>query len=277
MASNNLSDVSILVVGFDGYIDVWNIFFSLLEKYWPQRPKTYLATSELNPEYHNVTVIPAGPDSEWSKRAYNALQHIDTPYVILMLEDFFITNHVDNKTLNESIDIIKENDIKYYQIQSPNYSRDKKLGTAFKDNESIRVIPKNKSYVLNLQTVIWDKEFLKSVIGQDNYNAWLFEIKNKHKEEINTDKIQYLIDTRNILNITHAIVQSKYLRNAVKHMESIGFPIDLSQRKMFSKSEQFKYDLKCFMSDNAPKILNSPLKAIGRLVGIDFVTDRISK
>jgi len=269
-----MDDVSILVVGFDGYIDVWNHFFSLINNYWPDRPKTYLATSELTPNYKDVTVLPAGPGSEWSKRTYNALQHIDTPYVILMLEDFYITDFVDNNVLADSINLIKSNDIKFYQIQSPNYKRDKKLGYAFNNNEDIRVIPSDKDYVLNLQSVIWNKEYLMSVIGNKNYNAWVFELNNIHKD-INSKRIEYLIDTRNILHITHAIVQSKYLRPAVKQLKTIGHPINLEERLAFNRIDQFKYDLKVYISDRAPKCLRKTLKSIGRLFKVDFVSDRI--
>lgn len=277
MNNKALYEVSILVVGFDGYTDVWDHFFNLIEKYWPERPKTYLATSELKPTYKNVTALPAGPNTEWSRRAYNALQQIDTSYVILMLEDFFISDYVNNSTLADCIDSIKANGIKYYQIQSPNYKRDRKIGSPFGGNDNIRIIPKDKQYALNLQTVIWDREYLMSVIGTENYNAWLFEMNNIQKEDMNEDQMRYLIDTRNILNITHAIVQSKYLRGAIKHMSKIGYNIDTNVRPSFSILEQFKYDLKNIVSDHAPQCLVRPLKSIGKLMGVDFVTDRIAR
>ena len=70
---NIYDEVSVLVVGYDGYIDVWNHFFNLINIYWKDRPKTYLATSELSPNYENVEVITAGKGAEWSKKAYIAL------------------------------------------------------------------------------------------------------------------------------------------------------------------------------------------------------------
>ena len=38
MVKDIYNDVSILVVGYDGYIDVWNHFFELMNKYWSERP-----------------------------------------------------------------------------------------------------------------------------------------------------------------------------------------------------------------------------------------------
>lgn len=270
-------NVSILVVGYDGYKDVWDHFFTLINKYWKDRPKTYLATSELVPVYENVTVLPAGKDSEWSKRAYNALTQIDTDYVILMLEDFFITKFVDNDIVEGTLQEIITNKIKFYQLQSPNYNRDKKIGTPYKGNEYVRVIPQNKDYVLNLQTVIWNREYLLSVIGKENYNAWIFEFNNIHHTDINVKRTEYLIDVRNVLNITHAIVQSKYLRGAIKYLKKINYTIDTTERPTFTIMDQFKYDLKTFVSDHAPECLVPFLKKIGKLMKVDFVSDRVLK
>ena len=33
-------DLSILIIGYDGYKDVWDIDIKLLNKYWSNRPKT---------------------------------------------------------------------------------------------------------------------------------------------------------------------------------------------------------------------------------------------
>ena len=96
-------------------------------------------------------------------------------------------------------------------------------------------------------------------------------------EKYNVNKIEYLIDDRNILNITHAVVQSSYLRSAVKKMKKIGCDIDLNERKELSLKEDFKYNLKLFMYSITPNCLTKPAKAIGKLMKVDFVTDRLSK
>lgn len=270
-------DVSILVVGYDGYIDVWNHFFELMNKYWVDRPKTYLATSELTPKYANVEVINAGVDSEWSKRAYIALDYIKTPYVILMLEDFFITDYVNNDLVKKSLELVQKDHIKFYQILVQLIKQTWEKGKPYKGDKHIHIIPENKKYGINLQAAIWDTEFLKEKIGRNNYNAWKFEMNQLNGEKYNVNKIEYLIDDRNILNITHAVVQSSYLRSAVKKMKKIGCDIDLNERKELSLKEDFKYNLKLFMYSITPNCLTKPAKAIGKLMKVDFVTDRLSK
>lgn len=274
---NLYDDVSILVVGFDGYIDVWNHFFALMNKYWADRPQTYLATSELTPVYENVHVIPTGKNTEWSKRTAIALEQIKTPYVILMLEDFFISDYVDNDVVKSCIEMVEQDNIKFYQILVQLLKQTWEKGKPYKGNRHIHVIPTDKKYGVNLQAAIWQTQYLKEKIGNENYNAWQFEMNQLNAEKYNENKIEYLIDDRNILNITHAVVQSKYLRGAIKKMNKIGHTIDTSEREALSKKEDFKYNLKLFMYSATPKCLVKPAKAIGRLLKVDFVTDRLSK
>lgn len=273
---NIFDKVSILVVGFDGYIDVWNHFFYLMNKYWKGRPKTYLATSELSPKYENVEVIKAGKGSEWSKRAYSALEQIHTPYVILMLEDFFITDYVNNDVVKECLELVEKDDIKFYQILVQLIKQSWEKGKSYKGNKHIHIIPQDKKYGINLQAAIWKTEFLREKIGRENYNAWIFEMNQLESEKYNEKKIEYLIDDRNILNITHAVVQSKYLRSAIKKMKRIDCKINCDERPVLSKKEDFKYNFKLLMYSVVPKWLTKPAKKIGKLFKIDFVTDRIA-
>lgn len=274
---NYLDDVSVLIIGFDGYKDVWDHDIELMNKYWPNRPRTYLANSMLNPNYENVEIINAGPDSEWSKKVQVALNKIETPYVLLLLEDFFITDYVDNQQLESVMKMIETDGIKFYQILVQLVKQSWEKGKPYKGNKRIIIIPSNKKYGINLQAAIWNKEFLRQTVGTGNYNAWEFEVNQLGTEDYNKEKIEYLIDTRNLLNITHAVVQSKYLRSAKKKLKTMGIEIPESERAQLSKSDNFRYVLKLFMYSATPKLLVKPFKSVGRLLNVDFVTDRVKK
>lgn len=270
-------DLSVLIIGFDGYKDVWDIDVYLLNKNWGNRPKTYLATSLLEPQYEGVEIISAGEGSEWSIKAYNALKAIKTKYVLLLLEDFFVSATVDSSKVLDCLELIKSNNIKFYQVLVQLYKSTWEKGAPFKGNKHIHIISKDKKYPLNLQAAIWDREFLLDTIGEGNYNAWQFEIKQIANETINEGKIEYLIDDRNILNIEHTIVQSKYLRAPLKRILKQNPDIDISGREVLSRKENFKYQLKLLMYSITPRSLVKLFKRIGRLLNIDFVTDRVSK
>lgn len=264
-------NVCVLIIGFDGYIDVWNSYFELLNKYWKNRPKTYLATSVLNPEYKNVTVIPAGENSEWSEKTRNALLQIKEKYVVLLLEDFFTTRQVDNSKLLHIVKLMENNDLNFCRI----LDQKKMKGKHFMGEKHIRVIPKTDKYGLCLEPSIWNKEFLLQMIGEGNYNPWIFEFKLLGANLHNQNRIDAIQDDSNILEITHGIVQSKYLPSCIKTFEKQGYHFNLEKRKVLSSKEYFKYRLKCFVNFHSPEWTKKYLKIIGRKMGVDFVSDRL--
>lgn len=273
----DMDDISILIVGFDGYKDVWDRQIFLLNRYWKERPKTYLADSVLNPNYDGVEIINAGAGSEWSRKVQIALERINTPYVLLLLEDFFVTDYVDNRIIESIIRMIKKDRIKYYQLLVQLINPRWEKGKAYKRHKYLKIIPNQKKYGINLQAAIWERDFLKRTVGSGNYNAWEFEINQLKKSNINQGKIEFLIDVRNVLNITHAVVQSKYLRAAKRKLRKIGLNISEKERTQLNRVDNFKYVFKLFMYSLTPKFLVRPFKAIGRILKVDFVTDRIKK
>lgn len=264
------NNVALLIIGYDPYKDVWDHYFDLLEKYWPDRPETFLATNELEPTYANVKAIPAGKSAEWSQKVLTAMKEIEAPYVVLLLEDFFTTSPVNNQDLSELVDCMQENQLKYCKLL--NQSRIK--GEAFNRKKHLRIIGNEDEYGISLQPAIWDREFLLKLVGTENYNAWIFEFNQVKEKNQNRESIDSVADKRNILKITHAVVQSKYLRKAVRVFKKQNYNINTSVRPMLSFKENLKYRLKCVASGCTPKFLKPLFKKIGKKMGVDFVSDR---
>lgn len=266
-------DISLLIIGYDLYVDVWNHYFELLNKYWTNRPKTYLATNTLAPNYKNVEVIQCGEEAEWSRKVYNSLKVIPSEYVVLLLEDFFTTKEVDNYEFTQLVNFCRENNVDYCKLKN----QSKIVGPSFMGKKHLHVIDKNTEYGISLQAAIWKKSFLQKLIGSGNYNAWIFELTQvKEKTHLKPDNI-CIADDRNILEITHAVVQSKYLRKAIRVFKNQGYKIDTSQREVMSSSEEFKYNLKCKMAEITPDALKPFFKKIGKKMNVDFVSDRQMK
>ncbi len=265
-----LSDISIVVIGYDPYIDVWNHYFELLNKYWANRPATYLITNTITPNYEGVNVIPAGQNAEWSKKVQVAIKNIHTKYFILLLEDFFTTHPVNNNALNELLGVIDDNNIKYCKLL--NQSRIK--GKDFNSYKNLKIIGREEEYGISLQPSIWNVEFLKKIVGTDNYNAWIFEFNQIHDRKWNSTTIDSLAENRNLLQITHAVVQGKYLPSAIKVFRKQAYEINTTQRPVLSFMENFMYRTKCLVAENCPKWGHNVFKLLGQLMGVDFVSDR---
>ena len=266
-----LDNISLLIIGYDPYNDVWDHYFYLLNKYWKKRPKTYLISNELVPDYYGVKVISAGKSAEWSNKVMVGLKNIDTKYVLLLLEDFFTTTSVSNDVLSNLLYVMEENNIKYCKL----LNQSKIEGKSFNNLDYLHVINKNEKYGISLQPSIWEKHFLENLVGPENYNAWIFEF-NQVANPIQNENgiVDSIADDRNILNITHAVVQGKYLRKAVKVFKKQGYMIDDGHREVLTRIENFKYMFKRFISQYSPDFFKPLLKKIGRLIGVEFISDR---
>lgn len=90
------SDVSAVVLSHDGYADLWPIFFELLFRFWPDLPyPLHLVSNHRTFSDSRVTPVRVGDDRSWSDTLARALGDIPSRYVLLLLEDYFLTGPVD--------------------------------------------------------------------------------------------------------------------------------------------------------------------------------------
>lgn len=270
------SDMALVIIGYDPYKDVWNHYFNLINKYWPDNPfPVYLVNNEdKGAEYKGVTVINCGKDAEWSRKAQIATQQIKEKYICLLLEDFFTRDYVNTEKVLKVVKFMKERDIKYYKLASFSSFHT----PHFENHQFLYTIPKNKPYGISLQAAIWEKEFLKEKLGTDNYNAWTFEKDRLDEETEDTAPLEKCVfDNRNILQIEHAIVQSVYLPPAIAYFNKIGYKIDLNERGIMGKKEYFIYANKRFWSDILVGPYLKPLKKFLKKMGMNFVSDSNSR
>src|SRR5262245_55076537 len=88
---------TLLVSSCDNYSDLWEPYFSLLKRHWPDVPfPVALITEEKRPEISGVRPLCVGSNLDWSTRLKRSIEAVGTPYVLLTLEDFFIRRRVDS-------------------------------------------------------------------------------------------------------------------------------------------------------------------------------------
>ena len=103
------SETAILVMSCDAYSDLWHDFAVLKKKYWADcEYPTYLVTNNTECKEEGIKTI-CGDDLNWTGRLLFALNEVKSRYVILLLEDYYITNTVDSKTVRDVVEFIKDN------------------------------------------------------------------------------------------------------------------------------------------------------------------------
>lgn len=119
------TNCTILVCSCDDYMDCWPPFFHLLKKYWPDCPYDIV----LNTESEVFTIdglhvvchqfYNKGENVPYGERLLRHLNAIDTPYIFILMDDFFLRKEVDTAKIQFCIHELERNsDIAVFSFDS---------------------------------------------------------------------------------------------------------------------------------------------------------------
>ena len=151
-----LSDkVTLLINSCDAYSDLWMPFFTLLKKYWsPMNLRIVLNTETIDYSFEGLNidcVHPEHAEDPYGKRMLNVLSNIETPYVIPLLDDFFLRSKVDFGKIGKIVKWMDEdNDIVYFNCDCTNVYEDWELDKY----PGYRRMPYGCTYMLNMQAAV---------------------------------------------------------------------------------------------------------------------------
>ncbi len=269
-----IKDVAIVLTIYDGYEDMWDDCIRLLKKNWVDHPPIYVFTNEVEREWEDVFCMPVGKDAEWSLKVQKALEIVREKYFVMLLEDFYIGAHVSTRNFEELLSFVKSNQIDYCKLCENNevIHRKKK---AYKKGFPYEVIYEDQCYGISLQASLWRRDFLAKLVGSDNYNAWVFELRQVEKAKKGNHAVwpNAICDARNILNIKHGALQGKMLPPTVAYFQEKGDPLE-TNRAVMDKKDYRNYYIKQLGQDVAPKWAVGFIKNIARRFGYTFVSDK---
>jgi hypothetical protein len=268
----NSNKISLIVFSCDAYSDLWNDFFRFMNIYWEDKPyDVYLVNNSKHYEAKGVKVINAG-DGDWSTRTRIALEQINTPYVMPFLEDYFVSEKIDTKTIKETLSFIESERIDYYQLNIE-AKKDYPKWSNYKGVEYLFNIPKDRNYWVDTSISIWNKNFFLELLGKEDYSAWKFELDRnedaKHPERY-ADRI-CIIDSRRLVEMCPMVIQGKYYPLSLHDMQSKGHSINTSNRQVMTSIEVMRYKLKRAFA--SIPFGHEFFKVIGRKLGYVFMSD----
>ena len=170
-------DCTVLVTSCDAYQDVERPFIAPFRKYWPDCPfELVLVTetadcpdSEANRDAPRFDRIHAtGKGKNWCQMLAEALTQIETPYVLLLMNDYLLTSPVDTLGFQRRLAQAKMFDAANLRL-NPNPK-----GRISWRGSDLLEYPKNTAYCVTCQTGIWNKSYLMKLADQ-NRSAWEFE------------------------------------------------------------------------------------------------------
>ncbi len=229
-------DVSVLVVSCDKYRDLWAPFFTLFFKYWPDCPyRIYLCSNEASYEDRRVNTILSGPDRSWSTNLKRCLERLTTECLILFQEDFLFSRSVNTKKVAVLVTYLLTHEAACLRLM-PYPPPEKVINVSLGVGEIAKGVP----YRVSLQTAIWRRDVLYELL-KDGESPWDFEYAGSIRSN-STDKqfLSVIRDNRERWPLEYfgtAIVQGKWVRQAVALCAREGIRIDRKQRAIESPTE----------------------------------------
>jgi len=226
-------DCTVLIISCDMYSDLWRPFFSLWWKHWPDCPFTvHLGTNtEAYPD-PRVRMMLTGEERGWANRLRQCLERIDTKYVLLSLEDFFLQSRVDTSAVLHCLQAIDRlGGVMLRLIPRP--GPDRRLATETMVGECSPQV----EYRLSSQTAIWRRDALMEyLVGGES--IWDFEIRgNERAASVPTG---FYCVWRPVMTYHHHVVErGKWFRRDARRFGKMNIGCDFQRRAIMSRTEMW--------------------------------------
>lgn len=266
MTDNSLS---IIISSCDSFSDLWDGHIRLLERYWADRQaaKTVLVTDKpTSKAYDNISILAAGERLEWSERLKAALDLVDTEYVFITLDDYFLIKQVDNQRINELIGIMQENSIDYIRLYKHPRRATKKQIAGYK---GVHWVDTSQMYCVNMYAGIWKTEFAR-YCADCCLSAWEYEV--ALPEMAQSYHAVCAVDNNRDFEILDVVRKGKLLHKSARyfkrHPELYNGSIGVNKW-----SYEFRLLIQTVVSRHTPLWLHKRIKRVLRKFGFEFFTE----
>lgn len=173
------SDVTILVSSCDRYSFLWKPFFESLFKQWPSLQTSnrampiLLIANTKSYDHPRIKTIQITNETSWSDNMLTALQQVKTKYVLVLLDDYWLSKPVEEKRLMQLLKILQNGNTAFIQTSFNDLNFHN--GVAHENIPGVVYRKKFGHYKVSLQGGLWDKESLVYLI-RPGESPWDFEI-----------------------------------------------------------------------------------------------------
>lgn len=169
--------VSIVVSSCDRFFDAWRPFAFFFRKFWPDCPfPVYLVANRLRIRSRSITAINTGPDRGWASNMQLALERVQTPYILYLQEDYFLTSPVNAAKLAHDFHYAIEREAAAFcfvdlSLLEPEFAHSAR---------SFDVVPENSKGRTRLQVTLWKRAAFASTLRAGE-TAWDMEARGSER------------------------------------------------------------------------------------------------
>jgi len=231
---------AMLVPSCDKYSDLWRPFFTLFWRNWRDCPfKVYLGSNEEVFEHPRIKTILVGPDENWTLGVRKMVELLNSEYVLIVLEDFFIRKPVSTGRISFFLNALEELHGHMLQLRPP-------IRRPFLRIEGFPELVKlmvETPYRINLQPTIWKTDSLLSIM-RDGESAAEFEVNASERSNKNPDGYYCLRNERPIEWKHHVVERGKWFLTEARRFEKAGVGCDFSRRAVMTITEQILWTIR---------------------------------
>ena len=215
-----------LVLSCDNCKDTFEAFHKCLEKYYPDHPEVIYATETIKNPYYK-TICKNYPFELWTKRIRETLKEIKDNKILLMTDDNFIRQPVDEERIKYVESVLKGN-IAFFNFEKSFDINDQESCYKGFKKKNLKGIAVN-----SIMCGMWQKDKLMDVL---NITCKPWEIERLN---IAFDYEYYINSEDFIINIGYkfqkpfGITKSKWAREVVDFFEKEGIEMDYSKRGFY--------------------------------------------
>lgn len=231
---------TVLVCSCDAYSDLWVPFFKLLKIQWPDRPYPIVLNTETKSfEFEDMEIITphfkGAKEMSWGERLINVLNTIESEYVLLLLEDYFLQEPVNQGMIDQCLNwMINDHMIAcFYLIEARGGLR-----VESDDYPGFEKRKRKERYKISAQASIWRKELLLKYTSPADQTAWDWEMIGSQRCEDYTEAFYSVMpDGEPAFKYYSEIRRGKWMRK-IKVFEKYGIDVDYDERGFVEKGVQ---------------------------------------
>lgn len=186
---------TIAVCSCDKYEELWKPFFICMKENWKNIPYPIVLNTEsksFKMEGMNIKTFNMYKKDEkvaWGKRFKETLEKIDTEYVIVLLDDFFLKSPVKQEKIDQTMQWMDANN------NIAVFCFDRTHGDNIKSEkyENFELRPQNGEYRFNCQAAIWRRKRLIKFIRKHE-SPWDWELLGSKRSRRYHDEFYSRID-----------------------------------------------------------------------------------
>lgn len=242
------NELSIVIIGYDKYSDVWSYFDYFFNLYWQDcnYRKIFISNEIKGPASFDSFVA---KDASAYERFRCALENSDSDYFLVLLEDYCPSAKVDSSLIEQLLKDMKENNLDYLQLTNF-ICKTKGQKTIVKKQFRINEIKKSLNYRVSLQPAIWTRELLEKVLTLKPNTLWDFENLIRENSSFSENEIKAGYTPRSSLSICNFVDKGLITLEAKRIIDAN--KLEQPKRKIIDKKANFRIKLKRFIISIIP-------------------------